>query len=59
MKVESQEQLNHKLIGYFMFDGIGSSCLIADWSYALESLDYCGDDESPQSLIPIAVFRRS
>ncbi|HBE20726.1 MAG TPA: hypothetical protein DEG17_10585 [Cyanobacteria bacterium UBA11149] len=53
MERESQQPLHRKLLGYFMVDSIYGACLIVDWRYCVESLDYpSGDEEYPQIIIP-------
>jgi hypothetical protein len=53
MKVNNQEQLQLKLLGYFTINSTLSGCLIVDWLYSVESLDYpSGDEEYPQLILP-------
>jgi hypothetical protein len=54
MKQESKNQVTRKLLGYFMIEDCSGGCLIVDWLYSVESLDYfSGDREHPQLSIPI------
>ncbi|HBE20730.1 MAG TPA: hypothetical protein DEG17_02775 [Cyanobacteria bacterium UBA11149] len=53
MKQQSKDPATRKLLGYFMVDGSSSGCLIVDWLYSKESLNYfSGDDNHPQIIIP-------
>ncbi|MUG96153.1 hypothetical protein F7734_28955 [Scytonema sp. UIC 10036] len=51
MKIDREEQLTRKLLGYFICDRI--SCFIVNWYYLSVCLDYLGEsDDECQIIMP-------